>query len=91
MPDMPDDNPLRLPWALQPLDGKYYGTVILNCDAEEVMKIWRCEWRGAPEDNRPSSRESQTEAEIVDTHYETAISLRMAQLVIERMNSTPPE
>lgn len=70
------------PWALAPLEGKYYQTTIIDAEGVSVCDIAR--W--GP-DRSPSPRESTPEDEICDNHYETTSTYEVATRIIDAVNS----
>lgn len=89
--DMNRDH-LRLPWSVAPLEGKYYGTHVLDADGEEVAEFWDHSVAGAP-----SSREKAkfgddwTEAAwadyCCDSHWENERDYALASAIVEAMNA----
>lgn len=88
----------KLPWSIAPLDGKYYGTHILDANGEEVCEFWDHSIGG--EGNRPSRRERarykdfKTDDEFeefwkdycCDSHYESVHDLANAELIVACIN-----
>lgn len=93
---------LKLPLALKPLSGKYYGTEIVDADGEHVCTIWDHS-RGDPGLSEremavlfPSGGHPLTDAEKVeavsewmcDAHYESIGDYEVARLIVEAVNKT---
>lgn len=85
------------PWSVQPLNGKYYGTEIVDAHGNPVCTIWDHGHARAAEANRPSSREIAehgpfaSEAELheycSDGHYESARDYANAELIVAAVNT----
>lgn len=76
------------PWKLDPLDGKYYGTVILDSEGNKILSLWDSEgepsWR-----EKAKFREWTKEAWLdycVDCHWESERTLQRADSVCEFRN-----
>lgn len=88
-----------LPWQIDPLNGKYYGTTISDSNGEIVCKIWNHKYDD-PDGNYPSDRqikewepfESPKDREEViremrcDTHYESTGDYAAALLILSAVN-----
>lgn len=82
------------PWTLAPLDGKYYGTKLLDVKGREMISIWGS--AKEPDDHRPSPREierfgpdfsEECWAEYCcDTHYETKGDYLLALSILDNVN-----
>lgn len=73
------------PWTIAPLDGKYYGTVILDKRGRVILDYWDNDGEdGHPA--MPSRREKQTEEDLCDCHWESAKTLAVAERLIELRN-----
>lgn len=91
-----------LPWYIESLYGKYYGTEILDANHDYVCTIWNHN-RDDPEGNRPSVREIAKHGPFdsekdfdnfwkeycYDTHYESVSDLANAELIIAAVNALP--
>jgi hypothetical protein len=78
---------LGQPWALAPLNGKYYGTRILDRNGDEVMKF--AGKNRDDDDGKPSERwraEYGTDWEPYDWHYERHDDLEWAKELIRVVN-----
>lgn len=71
---------LDTPWSVAPLDGKYYGTEILNNNGDCVMKVWN-----HSDATRPSEREDDDGS--YDSHWESAEDLARANEIVRRINA----
>lgn len=72
---------LKTPWSIAPLEGKYYGTRIIDCNMDLVMRVGHQET-----DRYPSVREFYTEDQISDNHYESQGALEVAREIVRRVN-----
>lgn len=89
----------RTPWQVSPLQGKYYGTDIVDADGCDVCRIWDHD-RDGPDANRPSARElakygpfgSDAERDefwreyCCDSHYESVGDLAVAEFIVAAVN-----
>ena len=77
------------PWSIAPLDGKYYGTVILDSRAIPILSFWKSE--GEPSVREKSEfRDWTPEAwgeYCCDSHWESEICLTLVQDVVAARNS----
>ena len=84
---------LRLPWSVEPLEGKYYGTMIRDADGLQVAEFWD---HSVP--SVPSTREKEhfgddwSEAAwseyCCDSHWESERDYVRAKAIVEAMNSS---
>lgn len=81
------------PWTLAPLEGKYYGTTILDNDGNKVATIWRGKTWFDDKGSLPSPRElaNDPDFEPCDNHYETALTFNTATAIIEAANARFPQ
>lgn len=83
---------LRLPWKLAPLDGKYYGTIILDRDGEEVATFWDHTDAAHPSVREKASFGDWTEEKwaeyVCDSHWESERDYVRALAIVEAMNAT---
>ena len=90
---MNDEFDLKLPWRLQALEGKYYGTTILDSSGDEALEIW--DHMDGPQPPEPSEREkalwdvwSQAvwDETCCDSHWESQYDYLKAKAIVEAMN-----
>lgn len=62
------------PWSVAPLEGKYYGTGILDARGAEILTLWLTY-------GESSSREDEKD-EHYDTHWESEVALKTAELIV---------
>lgn len=96
-----DSADLRLQWSVAPLDGKYYGTRILDADGEEVAEFWDHSTASHPSEREKASFGDWTEEKwadyVCDSHWESERDYLRAKAIVEAMNATlapppgPPE
>lgn len=72
---------LKTPWSIAPLEGKYYGTRIVDCNGDPVMKVGHQDT-----DTQPSERETYLASHITDSHYESQGALNVAREIVRRIN-----
>ena len=84
----------KLPWGVAPLEGKYYGTEVLNCDREVVLAFWNhnTHWDANAAPDVPSQRQKEYWGEgsydecMVDTHWESQVDFEAAERLVDTMN-----
>lgn len=87
------DATLNLPWSVAPLEGKYYGTHILDADGDEVAEFWDHSIPG-----RPSVREIKAFGDdwseeawaeyCCDSHWENERDYLRACAIVRAVNAT---
>jgi len=94
---MDDAADLRLPWSVSPLEGKYYGTHILDADGEEVAKFWDHSIASHPSEREKARFGDWTEEAwadyVCDSHWENERDYVRAKAIVDAMNrafSPPP-
>lgn len=81
---------LNRPWSIAPLAHKYYGTIIVDADGNERVKLWLTTWDG---DDVPSERELGDESLeefwewCSDSHWETERAYQTCALIVDAVNS----
>jgi hypothetical protein len=78
------------PWRLAPLDGKYYGTTILDGRGIPVLSFWRSEGELSYRERakNPDCTTADWKEYCSDSHWESQLCLETAQAVIAARNST---
>lgn len=80
---------IALPVEVAPLDRKYYGTIIMDANREEVVRLWTS--KGAPSQREKEAfgddwtPESWSEY-CCDGHWECEVDLAMAEMLVELLN-----
>lgn len=81
------------PWALLPLDGKYYGTLVEDARGICVLSVWDTR-QGFPSDRELADREGtlkEWEDENCDEHWESEYALSLARRLIAARNGQESE
>lgn len=78
----------QAPWSLAPLEGKYYGTEILDARGIPILRLW--DTRGEPSTREKESFENWTQEAwndyVCDTHWECQLTLDLASHIIHSRN-----
>lgn len=82
------------PWCVAPLDGKYYGTIVVDANGREMLRVWGSYHDADAEASAPSNREKgKWSAEswkeyCCDSHYEAVSDLKLAEDIVRLVNSS---
>lgn len=72
-------------WRIEPLQGKYYGTIIKRDDGASI-NLWLSSY-GDEDDREPSVREDIAWDDVCDNHYETRLTYQTAQVICAALNA----
>lgn len=77
-----------LPVRLAPLGNrKYYGTVVVDADGQEILKVWIGQPTRVWGDLSPREKAEGTDPEdLCDSHWEDSVSWRCACLFVMAVN-----
>jgi hypothetical protein len=89
---MANNADLRLPWTVAPLEGKYYGTQILDATGDVVAEFWDHSVESAPSEREKASFGDWTEdawaEHCCDSHWESERDYLRAKAIVDAMNAT---
>ena len=82
---------LHLPWSVAPLEGKYYGTNILDSNGDEVASFWDHSEAAYPSAREKAAFGNWTEEAwadyVCDSHWESERDYARAKAIVDAMNA----
>lgn len=74
------------PWRVGDLDGKYYGTEIMDASGAPVLSVWIAEGAPSVRERRGMSNEEWAEY-CCDSHWESELAFSTAQAIVAARNN----